>query len=438
MNELTSEQQVAMDGMKAFGRTWEIATLEGVAGSGKTYTVGAFLDTLFGSVMAPHVAVACPTWKALSVVQVPQGVDTMTVHSLLGLRLVQLPGGETKCVPEGECKLHKYDLVIVDEASMIGADLFGMLLDPGRRQNCCVLFVGDPMQLAPVGGDTLSPAFTEVNTRWRLNTVVRQAQDNPIIQASVVVRQYIESGERIPLGVLGEALESNGGKEKKMAGIVNGSGYNVVALALDRIQAGDDARVLCYTNEAVKLTNSAIHMRIYGRDSAETAGFEPGEKIIMQDEYKVAKGESLKNSEECEVIAVEPCDELLDCPSAILHLKRGDYEVSVPVPIDRLKLDRYIKQLFNSFRNTKSSSNRSEQDKGEACNNHAWQLINTFANVRHAYASTVHKAQGSTYDTVIIDWADCSRIRVDHEFNRAIYVGMTRPREKMAIVGKVY
>ena len=60
-----------------------------------------------------------------------------------------------------------------------------------------------------------------------------------------------------------------------------------------------------------------------------------------------------------------------------------------------------------------------------------WTLKRAFAPLRHGYATTIFKAQGSTFDSVIVDWTDLNRFREDRAFVRALYVAATRPRFRL-------
>lgn len=86
------------------------------------------------------------------------------------------------------------DLIVVDECSMVDEELGRDLLSFGVP----VLVLGDPAQLPPVKGGGF---FTEAEPDAMLTEVHRQAADNPIIRMSMAVRD----GRRIPLGTYGES-----------------------------------------------------------------------------------------------------------------------------------------------------------------------------------------------------------------------------------------
>ncbi len=84
-------------------------------------------------------------------------------------------------------------LIIIDECSMVDEELGRDLLSFGKP----VLVLGDPAQLPPVKGGGF---FTEAEPDVMLTEVHRQAADNPIIRLSMLVRE----GARLEEGRYGE------------------------------------------------------------------------------------------------------------------------------------------------------------------------------------------------------------------------------------------
>ena len=72
-------------------------------------------------------------------------------------------------------------------------------------------------------------------------------------------------------------------------------------------------------------------------------------------------------------------------------------------------------------------------------NRRKWQkyfgLKNSFANIQYHFATTIHKSQGSTYDTIYIDLNSLIyNTHIDDEFKyRLIYVAITRARNNIKI-----
>ncbi|WP_432498066.1 exodeoxyribonuclease V subunit alpha [Kineococcus gypseus] len=155
-----------------------VAVLGGGPGTGKTTTVARLLAALHALAdgAPPRVALAAPTGKAAArlteavtaaaadtEVFTPQqaaflaGAGASTLHRLLGLR-----PGSTRARYGAEHRL-PHDVVIVDEASMVGLGVVASLL-AALRPHARLVLVGDPDQLASVEvgavlADLVAPAL---------------------------------------------------------------------------------------------------------------------------------------------------------------------------------------------------------------------------------------------------------------------------------------
>jgi exodeoxyribonuclease V alpha subunit len=139
--------------------------LTGGPGTGKTTTVARLLAVLADQAGGGlSIALAAPTGKAATRLQeavvteldaVAQDwpevsrlvgrVDGLTLHRLLGWR----PDNATRFRHDRANRL-KYDVVVVDESSMVELTMMGRLLEALRPESRLVL-VGDPRQLTSVG-----------------------------------------------------------------------------------------------------------------------------------------------------------------------------------------------------------------------------------------------------------------------------------------------
>ena len=105
--------------------------------------------------------------------------------------------GKVYCVtvPTGNIIVRRNGKVTVcGNCSMVGAELFQYLESQleAHPEDIKVLFVGDPLQLPPVG-ESISPTFEVPEFKSELTTVVRQALDNPIINMTVQIREAIRN-----------------------------------------------------------------------------------------------------------------------------------------------------------------------------------------------------------------------------------------------------
>src|SRR6476469_3998312 len=168
--------------------TPQVFRLFGYAGTGKTTLARTIAEGVDGD-----VKFAAFTGKAASVMRGKGCHGATTIH---GLIYRARESGEE--IPSfdlyDEAPASKADLIVIDECSMVDAELGRDLLSFGVP----VLVLGDPAQLPPVKGGGF---FTDAEPDVMLTEVHRQARDNPIIRLSMQVRE----GEGLELGDYGDS-----------------------------------------------------------------------------------------------------------------------------------------------------------------------------------------------------------------------------------------
>lgn len=164
----------------------------GYAGVGKT-TMLRLLASAYG---VP--AVITPTGKAALRVSQASGLQAGTVHRWLYDARI---GGDGKVIftpkPLERIQLPASKLVLVDEASMVGSSLWQDIWRVAKLYGLKVVLIGDGFQLPPVEAkgapkfSTMDDAFVAANpcTTTHLAEVVRQAQDSPVVRASMALRE---------------------------------------------------------------------------------------------------------------------------------------------------------------------------------------------------------------------------------------------------------
>jgi ATP-dependent exoDNAse (exonuclease V) alpha subunit len=171
--------------------TSQVFRLFGYAGTGKTTLATHIADAADG-----EVKFAAFTGKAASVMRGKGCRGASTIHSLI---YRARESGEE--IPSfdlwDEAPASKAELIIIDECSMVDAELGRDLLSFGVP----VLVLGDPAQLPPIQGGGF---FTEAEPNAMLTEVHRQAQDDPIVRLSMEIRagEYIEPGRYVETEIL--------------------------------------------------------------------------------------------------------------------------------------------------------------------------------------------------------------------------------------------
>lgn len=382
------------------------------------------------------VLLTAPTHQALAVARcgLPADVDAMTIHAALGLSVLENADGSTKVTARARAKIRGYDLIIVDEASMVGQELYQALM---RERACAVLFVGDPGQLPPIG-ERESPAFSEVAHRLMLTDIVRQAEGSALITIAHAIRAVAENGQRLRLDhIRPHALHQ--------AQIQPGSVYTITELVTDARRSGFEAVALTYRNEDVDRINAGVHRALYPDAQAIYA---PGERVLFRAPFHEAGREHdepiARTNELATVLDVsDPYPGMHGTPALDLHLEFDDgRKRRIPTPLNARSWRRTWSALFADHRAAKARAKLASdldevqqlRDAAREASALAWSLRTGFANVQHAYALTAHRAQGSTYEIAILHWYGLSRMRDDFEHARAVYVAATRPSQYLVIV----
>jgi exodeoxyribonuclease-5 len=261
----------------------------------------------------------------------------------------------------------KADLIIIDECSMVDEELGRDLLSFGQP----VLVLGDPAQLPPVKGGGF---FTEGEPDVMLTEVHRQAKDNPIIHLSMQVRE----GGRLEPGTYGESR------------IIRRREIDAaVVMAADQVLVG--------LNKTRRLYNTRLRELNGYRDPMPAAG----EKLVC---LRNDKTKGLLNGGTWSIQALRGI--------------RNDFIRMDVLPDDdarRRSVEVAVHKAF--FEGTEEEVPfvlRKESDE-----------------FTYGYALTVHKAQGSQWDDLVL--FDESYAFREHR-SRWLYTALTRAAEKVTVV----
>lgn len=380
---LTADQDKAFKEITTSIEEGKNHVLMGYAGTGKTYLCQEL------SKYYPEAAFCASTNKAVRVLEEKLlGQNCETVHRLLKLKF-----NKGKLAQYALPCLEKYEVIFVDECSMVNKELYEMLLNDAETAGTPVVFVGDPAQLPPVG-EVESETFS-TERRSKLEEIVRQAKGNPIIPFSFDIRTKGFHKDRIPVDNEYIFVKSVANKYKVARKVIENGGVYAA-----------------WTNRTVNDMNFYIHNLNFGKDADD---FCPGEVIVMGQPYvKPYTGDILANNgdqftvksvvsnvlfkRECWVIDVE------EDPNIQFYVLKRQEAAKIQIELSKL---REMKQWGPYF-----------------------ELKETFADVRHTYAFTCHKLQGTTVDIIVIDVMDIMCNRKTLERNQLMYVALTRAARK--------
>ena len=150
--------------------------LTGGPGTGKTTTLNALIEIFENRDLS--IALAAPTGRAAKRMTELTGRDAKTLHRLLEVEWLD---GETQSFAKNKNHPLEFDVLIIDEMSMVDTMLFKALLE-ATRISTRVILVGDSDQLPSVGaGNVLCDLLaSDVVPFVKLNKIFRQSADSTI------------------------------------------------------------------------------------------------------------------------------------------------------------------------------------------------------------------------------------------------------------------
>lgn len=358
-------------------------TFGGYAGTGKTTLLGYLGQHLHKEKKDIKIAYCSYTGKAARVLQhklknskaIFKSDYIGTIHGLIYKAICDekdnIIGWEKKLLEE-----FSYDLIVVDEASMVTRQIWDDLLSFGVP----ILASGDHGQLPPVEGSFNLMERPNI----KLEEIFRQERDNPIIRVSEIARRY----GQIPQLDFSDTV-------KKLAK----NGENTQEFLSDKLESFDDQTMVLvgYNRTRVEL-NKGI------RQLLEFESPEPqyGDRVIC---LKNNPSMAIFNGMTGTILSISKnhAGKFYDAEIAL----DGEEEIFVgPISLDQFgkseTLTQYLSENMNLF------------DFG--------------------YALTVHKAQGSQSKRVIL-FEERFPQMTDDNWRRWLYTAVTRAEEELYIIG---
>lgn len=435
LNKLNYEQSVAKIKIKRFLKSNDkFFLLKGGAGTGKTHTVGALIADLQSRDERLWIAASAPTNKAVKVLRNSSSkwgihnIDYKTIYQFLGLTLDYDEEGDKVLVEGSRSTIDKYELVVVDEASMISSNLWNLLNDVViRYENIKFLLIGDNAQLNPVN-EQESAIFSQVENVAELTQVMRTDEFNPVMDVIESAREkVVNSGYRYSL--------KSSFSDDLMHGVwvLNREKWlNQMVRAFQSPKYKDNpdyVRAIAWRNKTVDSLNQHIREAIYDNPNQP---YLEGERLVATDTiFDPLDGKEilLSNSEELEVVKAN--SSISEDGYNIWRLKvvdeeGEDYRLQVIDKSSQKDLLADLRQLANEIRSGKSVEGKKSWQA-------YWKYKNRYAAVNYAYAMTSHKSQGSTFTNVFVAQNDICKNQNLIERYRSLYVSYSRCSDRLFI-----
>lgn len=388
--EYTSEQKEAI--RKSIDNN--VMVINGSAGTGKSSILKGVVSVLNGY---SYISISL-SGKAVQVLR-KTGLQAKTIHKLL-MELYDFETGETRPIP--------YDIVIIDESSMVNNDLFNQVAQ-ALKKKAKLIIVGDNGQLPAIGtGANFDNLIRFGNVPSQELTIVhRQAQKSGILSVANTIRE----GEQInPPGSYDTVTY---GELRDMTLIPTDKETNIKEMVLDIAKRNKDTDLFEFQvitgrvdSGEISVKNLNIEMqKIFndiGKPSVSRGGYNyrVGDKVIQNGNNYEA---TTKNSDFSDEI------------SGVTEVFNGTLGkiVHIEFDSDKTKKDHRIHIEFEDNDNIVIYS------------------VDEMSQVALAYALTVHKLQGSASNLVVFAFDGASFMLLCKEF---IYTGVTRAKEACIMI----
>jgi len=406
-----------------------VARITGFAGTGKTTLIREIND------VHGEPTVLTPTGKAALRVGEATGIYAQTIHRFLYTPEEDPKTGKpvfkVKSAWDDSLLNMRGKMVLIDEASMVGKEVWGDLTRVAAIAGFHILVMGDLFQLPPVSmdDDPFSALLVETPFEVNLTEVIRQALDSPIIRASMILRSGRPEHEALAL------LKALGGS-RFVEHIVEG-----------RTRGG---ATLCFTNARRHAINRDVraHLKL---PEAELLSGEP--LLVTQNNYVLDRynGEVVDFGAWTKPPSASPPIVVTDrYNNSSLQMSFGEGYLATPTfqagtlllngepvaPPEPVTCIMSPEQFTGKSDAAKVGNWIVKKDARRwfKINNPTVEEIPSYLDCNYGYGLTVHKAQGSEWDEVLVVIEDSLGALRGIERKRWLYTAITRAKKAVNYV----
>lgn len=424
MITLSNSQQDVVEGFTAFllDDDQKEMVITGAAGTGKSFLVKYLAETAHKQIALVNVLepnrspfylhFTATTNKATDVLRSMVGGDVPTIHSLLGLRVHNdIRTGKTELRQKGEIEDLNEAIVFVDEASMVNQELLNWIR---RAQadfvNCKFVYIGDSYQLPPVKEEICAVFSSKKTSVFTLKEIQRQVAGSPIITLSTKYRDSLDD-HTLEWPIISNDNGTIIMHDKKE------TFFEAIKQAYTQPHEANDYKVIAWSNDRVREYNKWIR-RLRGMKGQFAVGeVVVTNKPLMRRKSIVAPTDTMHTILDVSSTTVEGVRgyDIQLAPSGVTFFQPADWNDTKPL------LKKHVKEA--------------KQTNNWAAYFH---IKESWVDLRPIHASTVHKAQGSTYREVFVDLGNIGKNNKWREVARLAYVAITRASTRVHVFGTLH
>lgn len=366
------------EAIKAMEKT-SLLVITGGPGTGKTTIIKAIIDIFETAFPEKIIKLVAPTGRAAKRMMEATGFEAKTIH-----RELEFKKSSSDKIVSGRNEYNPIDadLLVIDESSMIDTLLLMQLLR-AIKLGTTVIFVGDVDQLPSVGAGNVFRDLIESNSIpvTKLNKIFRQEETSKIIINASLIR---EGDHKLEWGDDFSFIRED--DDAKIASIIKSEYLKEVKRSggVEKVQVLSPFRAKTETgvNNLNQVLQEAVNPKRYGEElSYGNKRFRQNDKVMQ-----------FRNDYDKEVFNGD-----VGIISSIEKTLLAEYSADITMDERRVPYDR-----------------------------------DDFEDLDLAYATTIHKSQGSEYDVVIMPVTTQHYIFLQRNM---IYTAITRAKKKVILIG---
>ena len=393
-----------------------VCIITGGPGTGKTTIIKTIID-IYKS-RGKKVVLCAPTGRAAKRMTEATGEEASTLHRLLEIGKVS----DEKPDPDLDVTPIDADVVIIDEMSMVDIFLMNYVVKALFKGTKLVL-VGDTDQLPSVGpGTVLKDLIDSKRVPYiRLNKIFRQALQSEIIVNSHKVNEGINFIEEMREESFENSLRKNDdsseNKNKSINTTTNLISNNYIIEKNDFVFIEEQAtiRIIQKILEMYNLDEQIITPSKKGELGTKNLN-----KLIQE---KFNPQSITKNEKKFGEVIYREGDKIMQTKNNYDIMWRRKNEINSGIFNGEMGV---IEKIDDEAGEVKI---RFDDDKV------AFYGYQDLDQIEHSFAITVHKSQGSEFQTVIIPVYQVAPMLLTRNL---LYTGMTRAKDKLIMIGNPF
>lgn len=395
--KLSSKQKEAIQAVNSNN----VVIITGGPGTGKTTIIKNVIEIY--KTHGKKVVLCAPTGRAAKRMTEMTGEEAKTLHRLLEIGKIEKENEFT--IMNYEVAPIDADVIIVDEASMVDIYLMNYLLN-GIYQGTKLILVGDTDQLPSVGPGSV---LKDIINSERIKTIFLDEIFRQAAQSKIIVNSHrVNDGEYFLDKEEQKDLKDDFFyiKEKSQEAMIT----QLISLCKGRLENFgnynffENIQILSPTKKGL-LGTKELNKRL--QEELNPSNDKKNEKKVGDIIYR--EGDRVMQVKNNYDIYWEKGN------TSSLNYETGtgifNGEIGKIAKIDFI--NKQIKILFD--------------DEKEA-----WYAFSDMDQIEHAYAITVHKAQGSEFDVVIVVVTQSSAMLLTRNL---LYTGLTRAKKLLILIG---